>query len=1132
VACGEASSSVSTSGTQTSSSVSSTVSPSEANVTTITLTAATDVQKQVVSALKKVAVQATFNANANSNVAIEWFVEGTKSNQTGSIFEFTPNGAGEFKIQAKVGSVISNTLTINVDLPVFEISKLEFKANNKIEISAAGGATVTVTGNTVQPESYYDLENKMYVIFLKTALKQGDSATVTLERLDLGKVTKVALYDTRKVEVASVSGGTTQVKDNKDGSWDITRPHTLSAGALNTTIQTNVITFKSAEITGKSVAFKVERISAPANAEVFTTVEGLAEVAATNAGNRQLSLNLTKDTVPGAYKYKFTLDGIATDLTINVKVPEPTITLDTHTVTKPGVLPTLTAKYEVYFNQGDLQGTPAADTGISGNTGIVANADGVYEIVKDYVKDTLVYQTIYFRVDGANFLVPENQIASTSLTPNQVSVSVLGPNNTSIVRVQNGVTQAALPSAVSFRDTFSNFAVTQIVDAETPTGLYTFTVAVRQQGQIVKQQDVKILVKAPVAKLAVDSLYVTHLTTVAPAQTTASENTTYWFDTGSKELHTATDTVSWLNATRESIIVLAAEPTGDNADHPTLPTAIGTKVIWQTGDGTWDLKIKDHADNWNTAVIAEIPANYPNLSTANEVLYKIKETSSNVFEVQRPFVGSETQFISFPFLLSNYESPANPSGSLDNLFTGHSSVRKEFLEFKKSYTGPGTLNDNFTVDSKIAIEIGTDTVSQTGLEVVSNLATTNAKSYPRYRQEAAFDDNIISLGTQFVLPITSLTAAGDYVLTLKVGVVSTTITVKVLPATPEVDLSVLTRPEDAGTADVVELNTINVTEEYFFTLGADGKYYGNLGWDSPDTTGTNEGKITADLSLLIKNMELDDLPYKVVIDYPSRSETFSNILYEDAASNLGIYSANGRDGHLNAPYLLFLATGKAQSAANDGTFGTNTIYNKVNNTAVVNRQKTFAKSFSRLDIEEKGTYKITVEVNGVSKTIELVVSDYPTLTVNTVTNATLFDTVYLVKKGTADVKVTFNVKASNLPSSTFFKVVDSFVSGQTSGFYIYDTNTDVATDRTGIQSGNESSDIAATATQLTALSFNATTGLYGLEITVPAATANDARIRKTVAIYSRSLNYLGTTYTYSLIGHMDVLIWNNSKPID
>jgi hypothetical protein len=184
--------------------------------------------------------------------------------------------------------------------------------------------------------------------------------------------------------------------------------------------------------------------------------------------------------------------------------------------------------------------------------------------------------------------------------------------------------------------------------------------------------------------------------------------------------------------------------------------------------------------------------------------------TAKTYTVQRPLL-SEINDINLEFnaVIQNYQSPLNPTAAAANSFTAVANAAglagtREFLTFKKSYTGPGTLNDNFTVDSKIAIEIGTDTDSQTGLQVVSNLATTNAKSYPRYRQLAAFDDNIIGLGTQFVLPITSLTAAGDYVLTLKVGVVSTTITVNTESAKFKIGVKVGT-----GTATATASITIN-----------------------------------------------------------------------------------------------------------------------------------------------------------------------------------------------------------------------------------------------------------------------------------------------------------------------------------
>jgi hypothetical protein len=1132
VACGEASSSVSSN--TGNSSVSSTVG-NFANVSTITLSAETNSLTQVMGTLKKVAVQATLNANTDPSTPVEWFVEGTKSNQTGRIFEFTPNEAGEFKVQAKVGSIISNTLTIKVGLPTFAITAAKAISSTRLELTADAGAQVVVKGNTVQPESFYDLENKKYVIILKTALSQGDVAEVTLTKAGVETVTRSVAFDTRELDVAGVSGA--GVTDNKNGTWDIERPHSLSAGATNTSIQTNVVSFKSANISGKSVEFKIERVSAPTGADAFATIEGLAEVDGTNAGTKNLSLNLTKDTVPGAYVFKFTLGKVSKEFTLNVVIPKAKITLDTHTVKRPGVTPTLTGKYEVFFNQGAIAGT------LADNTGIVANAAGAFEITKDYVKGASIFQTIKFSVDGANFLVPENQILSTSLTPNQVSLSILGPNNLSVVRTQTAVTQEPIPTAISFRDTFSDFTVVKKIDAETPSGEYTFSINVRQLGQIVSTKEVKLIVKDPAPKLSLTALSVAHVTTVAPAST--SNGAAYWYETGTKTLWKAADTTTWLTATKVAHTLVTEEPTDANSATTGLAQdlPVGTVALWRTFAGSigssrteqWKIEVKGNASGWETSeVILDIAKDIPPSSASNSVLYPIKSIGTNLFEVQKPSVGAESHFISLPYTLTNLESPATPLATLENSFTGHNSVRKEFLNFKKSYTGPGTLNSNFTLDSKIAIEIGTDTDEQTGLDTVSSLALTNAKSYSRYRQLATFNDNVINLGNQFVFELNSLTSTGDYLFTLEVGSLKEVVTVKVLPSTPEVDLSVLTRPNNTGNDSdpatyVVETNTVNVAEKYFFTLGADGKYYGNLGWDSPETTGTNEGKITADLSLLIKNMDLDDVPYTVSISYPSRTEVFSNVLVEGAAGNLGIYNAIGGDGHLNAPYLLFLATGKAQSNSAIGTFGTNTVYNTAAGT-LENRSNLYAKSFSRLDIEEAGTYKITITVNGVSDSVELVVGKRPTLTVDSVTNAVLFDGVYLAKDGTADLKVTFNVKASNLPAVTFFKLFDSFIDTSDADFYNYATEGSVTSARDGIESGRLSETIATTGTQLTSLAFNATTGLFGIDITVPAAAASGDRIRKTVGIYTRTTNYTATQFTYNLIGEFDVLIWNNVKP--
>jgi hypothetical protein len=528
VACGEASSSVSSSVSSTpASSVSSTTS-AFANVSTITLSAASDALTQVVGAQKNVVVSATLNQNTNPSLALEWFVNGVKSNQTGRVFEYAPLTAGTFKISARASGVNSNEITVTVGQAVLTISKLEVISGSKIEITAPAGAEVAVTNNEVLPTSYFDLKKGIYVLDLKTPLIQGASATVTLTRLGSSTVSQVFTFDTRKVEITGLAGA--EVTDNEDGTYDIKKPHDIAPGAsggANTTVETYNVSFGSTNLKSTSVGFTVTRLSAPTGAAAFTSQSGFisvaSDVAETASGGFQFSLN--KDTTPGAYVYRYTLGQKSVDFTINVVDPQPEITLDPVTAKQQAAVynPTTMTEIPTYLNtEFNLKyvytwagGNGPTVTNANKSTsqvntltfGVPANTDKSFDIVKDYLAlaadGSRIKKTFSFEYVAANFSIPENLVTQTSVAPNQVMVSLVGPDGLSFMRTQSGEQQDTnFLTPATFRANIATpRAVTQIVDAATVAGKYTYTIKVLQSGIEIYSTNVVVNVKEPVAKL-------------------------------------------------------------------------------------------------------------------------------------------------------------------------------------------------------------------------------------------------------------------------------------------------------------------------------------------------------------------------------------------------------------------------------------------------------------------------------------------------------------------------------------------------------------------------------------------------------------------------------------------------------
>jgi hypothetical protein len=509
VACGEASSSVASS--TTSSSVSSPVTSTFAAVTRIDLSAATDSLTQVLGAQKAVVVTATLSANANPATAVEWFVDGAKSNQTGRVFEFTPAKAGKFVISARVGSVNStNTYTVNVGAPAFKVESAKFTDNKTIEIKAPAGASVAVTGNELLAESRYDIVKGTYFLNLKTALKQGDSATVTFTT-ESGTVTQVVTFDTRELNIASVSG--TGVKDNKDGTYDITRPHIINpvGELLNTTVNPITVTFDADNMKANQVAFTIDRISAPVGADAFLNQIGLTNILLdkdSTAG--QFVIPVSRTTPLGAYVFEKKLGTLTKRVTLNVVAPEAAIKFaDIKNATDGfdlGVFKgEISSKLFIFEDEASIGTTSKRSTktfnlvykpaGFAGLVGVPANADGSFDIVKEYLPIANAFKEFYFDLNGEFFSVPTNALEQASISPNQVQLSVLAPDGLPQMRAQLA-TQVALPTLGSgFRDKFNLPAVVQRVDNSTVVGKYTYTLRVLQAGVEIFKKEVVINVK-------------------------------------------------------------------------------------------------------------------------------------------------------------------------------------------------------------------------------------------------------------------------------------------------------------------------------------------------------------------------------------------------------------------------------------------------------------------------------------------------------------------------------------------------------------------------------------------------------------------------------------------------------------
>jgi hypothetical protein len=317
VACGEASSSVSN-GTNTSSSVATSTS-AFANVTSVTLSAASDGLTQVVGSLKPVTVTAALNANTNPSTTIKWFVNGVQQSATGRTLTFTPTNAGTFNVTATVGDVMSNVLPVTVASGV-NVTSATFDSRARILVVGDAGANVTLTGATMAETSRYDLKTRTYVIDLVNAVAQGSTVTVRLEREGGAPTTRQVTYDTRKLELEyfsvtypEYSGNATEAIDDLrpvNGLYEVELP---GDGVGN---KTYGLSFKSSNIvlTGAN-AVNVKLVTkVPAGATAIPTTEFT-----TTEEEQDFTFILTDETVPGVYEHTLTMDTKVVTVRVNVK---------------------------------------------------------------------------------------------------------------------------------------------------------------------------------------------------------------------------------------------------------------------------------------------------------------------------------------------------------------------------------------------------------------------------------------------------------------------------------------------------------------------------------------------------------------------------------------------------------------------------------------------------------------------------------------------------------------------------------------------------------------------------------------------------------------------------------------------
>jgi hypothetical protein len=523
VACGEASSSVSN-GTTTSSSVAS-VSSAYANVTSLTLTAASNLLTQVMGSQRTVTITGALNANTNPNLQLEWFVNGVKQSQTGRLLDFTPVTAGSYVVTARVGNIVSNNLTISVGNPTIDVTGAMFVNSRLIEVTGQAGATVTLVGATLSDNAYYSLAKGKYVLELDEAVDQGTQVTVRLERAGFTPTVQSVTFDTRVLEVEDVQLGSDDLLP-VNGVYEVVRPFD-AASTHNKTVTINLLQRNIIPLAPATSNYVIE-VTNPAGVKTVSTnsVQSLSAY----------TLTVNSLTAVGTWTFKFTLDQKTQEVKLNVLQPVAEILLDPkgYTFTDPET--GLPVNYEMRYTRSLDEAAPADanSNGFADDSGefllpVTKDSSGAFVVEKPFAtfKTTAGSGSahyIEFNVMARNFVEPE-------FADSQISVSLTGPTSFSstpstlfgfeLEDTTNGDNDDDLITLSAF-DSLNNASKTggadetsayhnvkQFIDRGTPTGTYTFTVKAGELGkEISKDIVVKIVEPTPKVEFILDS-YVT-----------------------------------------------------------------------------------------------------------------------------------------------------------------------------------------------------------------------------------------------------------------------------------------------------------------------------------------------------------------------------------------------------------------------------------------------------------------------------------------------------------------------------------------------------------------------------------------------------------------------------------------------
>ena len=143
-------------------------------------------------------VKISASVTGGNSSSVEWYLDDVRSTtQTGVDFEFLPTEVKTYQIFARVGNVKSNTISLNVSFPSFNILSLSTIDSSTIELSGEQGLSFSIQGLTLANTSSFNLASQKYTLKLLTPMERGTTYTIRIFKQGYNELVWSFTYENR-----------------------------------------------------------------------------------------------------------------------------------------------------------------------------------------------------------------------------------------------------------------------------------------------------------------------------------------------------------------------------------------------------------------------------------------------------------------------------------------------------------------------------------------------------------------------------------------------------------------------------------------------------------------------------------------------------------------------------------------------------------------------------------------------------------------------------------------------------------------------------------------------------------------------------------------------------------------------